>query len=62
MIKKIIIIIIIVAFNRGYAQKEIIVGQDGTEKYSSVQEAINSIPKYNIKPVRISERMGAERL
>jgi pectinesterase len=61
MTKKITIIIIIVVFNRVYAQKEIVVGQDGTEKYSSVQEAINSIPKYNVRPIRIFIKNGIYR-
>jgi pectinesterase len=57
--KKIIIVVIaIISYSYVDAQKEIVVGQDGTEKFSTVQNALDAIPKHNIKPVIIFIKNG----
>ena len=52
-------IIIITCFTKAYSQsKTIIVAQDGSEKYSTVQQALNAIPVHNTNQVIIFIKNG----
>ena len=43
---------------QGFSQKKIIVAQDGTGNYSSVQSAFNAVPYNNRKPITIFIKKG----
>lgn len=50
--------IIIINFNHAYSQEEIVVAQDGSGKYTTVQQALNAVPLHNKKPVSIFIKNG----
>ena len=41
-----------------FAQKKIVVAQDGSGDYTTVQEALNAVPAGNKKPVKIKVEKG----
>ncbi len=56
--KNILFLLIIFYSIQSSAQQKIIVAQDGTGKYKSVQDAIDAIPSGNSKPVTIFIKKG----
>lgn len=56
--KNILSLLIIFSFAQLNAQQKIIVAQDGTGTYTSVQQAIDAIPSGNSKPVTIFIKKG----
>ena len=56
--KQSILLIFIVSALVTYAQKKIVVAQDGTGNFKTVQEAFNAVPANNKKPVTIFVKNG----
>ncbi|MDE3143434.1 MAG: pectin esterase [Bacteroidota bacterium] len=56
--KNILFLLIIFSFVQVNSQEKIIVAQDGTGTYTSVQQAIDAIPSGNSKPVTIFIKKG----
>ncbi len=56
--KKFCLLVCLITFKFGLAQKEIVVAQDGTGQYRTVQEAFDAIPMHNDKKVVIYIKNG----
>src|SRR5664279_1938678 len=58
MLHVIITGIILMMFSNAHAQKRIVVAQDGSGKYMTVQKALDAVPLHNQKPVTIFIKNG----
>ena len=56
--KKILLIMITFAAAKVFAQKQIIVAQDGSGNYTSVQSALDAIPSNNNEKVTVYIKKG----
>ena len=58
MMKNLLLSILLLISVFAFAQKRIVVAKDGTGNFKKVQEAFNSVPNNNKKPIIIFVRNG----